>query len=73
MFPILEKRILASGAVRVRIGIGRDLDSLVEALFLKFPYDPTQEEVDEAMLLKLIQEEKHATAIANDPTQAEYY
>lgn len=72
LFPILEKRVTGSGAVRVRVGIGRDNDSLVEAVFLKFQTDPTEEEVDQAMLAKLIQDEKHVSAIADDPTQTQY-
>jgi len=65
LFPILEKRTTASGAIRVRVGIGRDNNSLVEAVFFKFNHDPTQEEVDEIMLAKLIQDERNATLSIN--------
>ena len=55
LFQIAEKTVDLSGAVRVRVIIGRD--DPVETVFLKFPHDPSAEEIDAEMIARLSAEE----------------
>ena len=55
LFQIAEKIAYPSGFVRVRVIIGRD--DPVETVFLKFPHDPSTEEIDAEMIARLIAEE----------------